>query len=67
VDRLSEELAGMAPLALLGMKKHLNRIARGEFDADEFARDIAHADESADLREGALAWKEKRKPVFRGE
>jgi enoyl-CoA hydratase/carnithine racemase len=67
VERLSEELAGMAPLALLGMKKHLNRIARGEFDADEFARDIAQADESADLREGALAWKEKRKPVFRGE
>ncbi|TDV24044.1 enoyl-CoA hydratase/carnithine racemase [Paraburkholderia caballeronis] len=67
VDRLSEDLAGMAPLALLGMKKHLNRIARGQFDADEFARDIAESDASADLREGALAWKEKRKPVFRGE
>jgi len=67
VDRLSDELAGMAPLALLGMKKHMNRIARGTFDADEFARDVAKADASADLREGALAWKEKRKPVFRGE
>lgn len=67
VDRLSEELAGMAPLALLGMKKHMNRIARGTFDADDFARDAAENDASADLREGALAWKEKRKPVFRGE
>jgi enoyl-CoA hydratase/carnithine racemase len=67
VDRLSEQLAGMAPLALLGMKKHINEIARGTFDADDFARDVAKADESADLREGALAWKEKRKPVFRGE
>lgn len=67
VDRLSEELAGMAPLALLGMKKHMNRIANGTFDADAFTQDIARADASADLQEGALAWKEKRKPVFRGE
>lgn len=67
VDRLSDELAGMAPLALLGMKKHMNRIARGDFDTEEFARDVAKADASSDLREGALAWKEKRKPVFRGE
>lgn len=67
VDRLSGELASMAPLALLGMKKHLNRIASGTFDADEFQRDVAQTDASRDLREGALAWKEKRKPVFRGE
>jgi len=67
VDRLSAELADMAPLALLGMKKHLNRIARGGFDADAFARDAERANASADLREGALAWREKRKPVFRGE
>jgi enoyl-CoA hydratase len=67
VERLSGELAGMAPLALLGMKKHLNRIANGALDEDEFRRDVAQADASHDLREGALAWKEKRKPVFRGE
>ncbi|HTR07826.1 MAG TPA: enoyl-CoA hydratase/isomerase family protein [Paraburkholderia sp.] len=67
MDRLSGELAGMAPLALLGMKKHLNRIASGTLDVDEFRRDVAQADASHDLREGALAWKEKRKPVFRGE
>ncbi|SDB90530.1 enoyl-CoA hydratase/isomerase family protein [Paraburkholderia lycopersici] len=67
VERLSIELAGMAPLALLGMKKHLNRIANGTLDEDEFQRDVARADTSQDLREGSLAWKEKRKPVFRGE
>lgn len=67
VERLSGELAGMAPLALLGMKKHLNRIASGTLDEDEFGRDVAQADASQDLREGALAWKEKRKPVFRSE
>ena len=67
VERLSGELACMAPLALLGMKKHLNRIAHGTFDEDEFARDVAQADASHDLREAVLARKENRKPVFRGE
>gem|GEM_PF-59063 len=67
VERLSGELAGMAPLALLGMKKHLNHIAHGTFDEAGFARDVAQVDVSQDLREGALAWKEKRKPLFRGE
>lgn len=66
-DRLSDELAGMAPLALLGMKKHLNGFAAGALDAAGYERDVAEADASSDLREGALAWKEKRKPVFRGE
>ncbi|MEM5451743.1 enoyl-CoA hydratase/isomerase family protein [Paraburkholderia guartelaensis] len=67
VERLSGELAAMAPLALLGMKKHLNRIASGTLDEDEFQRDVKEADASRDLCEGSLAWKEKRKPVFRGE
>jgi len=66
VDHLSLSLAGMAPLALLGMKKHLNRIATGTLDAAEVARDIAAADASEDVREGALAWKERRAAVFRG-
>lgn len=67
VERLSADLAGMAPLALLGMKKHLNRIAEGSFDEHEFSRDVTEADASQDLREGALAWKEKRKPAFCGK
>ena len=65
-DRLSNTLTGMAPLALLGMKKHLNRIARGAVDAAELQRDIACAATSADLREGAAAWAEKRPPRFTG-
>lgn len=66
-DRMSDDLASMAPLALLGMKKHLDRIARGALDETELANDIAMADASRDLREGMLAWKEKRRPVFTGE
>jgi len=66
VEELSTILAGMAPLALLGMKKHLNGIAAGTMAEPEFARDMAIAAASDDLREGALAWQEKRAPVFHG-
>ena len=66
VDELSATLASMAPLAVLGMKKHLNGIAAGTMTEPEFALDIAVAAASDDLREGALAWQEKRAPVFQG-
>jgi enoyl-CoA hydratase/carnithine racemase len=67
LDELTTTLAGMAPLALLGMKKHLNRIASGRLVEEELTKDIAEADASADLREGALAWQQKREPVFTGQ
>lgn len=66
VDALTDTLAAMAPLALLGMKKHLNSIARGTIDAAEFARDVAEASASEDLREGQAAWQQKRAPRFSG-
>lgn len=65
-ERLTQTLAGMAPLALLGMKKHLTRIARGVLDAADLQRDIARAAQSADLKEGAAAWAAKRPPRFSG-
>ncbi len=64
--RFCSHLASLAPLALLGMKRHLNRIARGTLDAQALAHDIAAADASADLQEGARAWREKRAPRFEG-
>ncbi|VTU13213.1 Carnitinyl-CoA dehydratase [Variovorax sp. SRS16] len=64
--KLTTTLAGMAPIALLGMKKNLNRIARGTADATEIARDCNAARESADLQEGRAAWAEKRAPKFSG-
>jgi len=65
-DQLTQTLAGMAPLALLGMKKHLTRIARGVLDTADLQRDIALAAQSADLKEGAAAWAEKRPARFTG-
>lgn len=63
---LCERLAGMAPLSLLGMKHHLNRIARGTVDAQAVRASVLQTLASADLQEGALAWKEKRPPRFTG-
>lgn len=65
-DALAATLARMAPIPLLGMKKHLNRIARHALDADDLQHDILRAVRSNDLKEGQAAWAEKRPPVFTG-
>jgi enoyl-CoA hydratase len=67
VAALSRDCASMAPLALLGMKRHLNRMARGTLHVDEFNADALRAFQSADLREGQAAWTEKRAPRFTGQ
>jgi enoyl-CoA hydratase len=67
VDKLTATVASMAPLAITGMKRHLNRMARGALVPDELQADILRAAMSADLKEGGLAFKEKRKPVFTGQ
>lgn len=65
-QRLTDTLCGMAPLSLLPMKKHLNRIARQQFDAADLQADSARAAASQDLQEGKAAWAEKRVPRFQG-
>ena len=64
---LANTLAGMAPLALLGMKKHLNALARGALDTDALAVDIARCANSADLKEGQDAWVSRRPARFTGQ
>jgi len=65
-DELVMNLLKMAPLSLLGMKKHLNMIARGSLNVEELAKDITKAQNSQDLQEGRAAWSEKRPPQFTG-
>lgn len=63
---LVDELQGMAPLAMLPMKQHLNAIAAGRLDAARLAADIVRARDSADLAEGQAAWADKRPARFKG-
>jgi enoyl-CoA hydratase/carnithine racemase len=64
VDRLATLLAGNAPMAMRGMKRTINEIARGKLDeaaADARARDSMR---SAEIKEAVRARAEKRPPKF---
>ena len=64
VDRLARSLAANAPVAVRGMKRTINEIARGELD--EVAADRRHRDSmrGAEIAEGIKAFAEKRPPKF---
>lgn len=64
VDRLVAILAANAPIAMRGMKRTINEIARGRLD--EEAADRRHRDSmrSAEIKEGIKAFAEKRSPRF---
>lgn len=66
LDQLTDQLASMAPLALLGIKKHLNLIARGQIDTSAIEEAVIQSERSQDIKEGAAAWKEKRTAQFKG-
>lgn len=66
LETLTETLVNMAPLALIGVKAHLNRIAVGDFDRQAIESNVRASEQSEDIAEGARAWKEKRKPTFKG-
>ncbi len=64
VDKLATILAGNAPVAMAGMKRAINEIARGKLD--EAAADQRHRESmrSAEIKEGIKAFAEKRAPRF---
>src|ERR1700738_121546 len=64
VDQLAGILAGNAPVAMRGMKRAINEFARGRLD--EEAADRRHRDSmrSAEIKEGIIAFAEKRPPKF---
>lgn len=64
VARTVALLAANAPLAVRGMKRSLNEIARGEIDLDRLRTRVQECAESADFREGVAAFAERREPRF---
>ncbi len=67
---LAEEIASNAPLSLRGTKRIINLLISsekmnedGQKEAEEI---IARAFNSEDLKEGQMAFLQKRKPVFKG-
>jgi enoyl-CoA hydratase len=64
VDRLVAILVANAPIAMRGMKRTINEIARGRLD--EQSADQRHRDSmrSAEIKEGIKAFAEKRPPRF---
>ncbi len=64
VEKLASRLAANAPVAMRGMKRTINEIARGKLD--EAAADHRHRDsmQGAEIKEGVAAFAEKRLPRF---
>lgn len=67
LNKLTRALVDKAPLALLGMKQSINAIARNVADAKAIDALVQQSIQSSDIREGALAWQEKRAPKFAGK
>ncbi|MFT3973767.1 MAG: enoyl-CoA hydratase/isomerase family protein [Amaricoccus sp.] len=65
-EEIAAEIAGLAPLAVRGMKRTLREIVAGTLDADAARARIAACFASEDHAEGLAAQREKRAPRFLG-
>jgi enoyl-CoA hydratase len=64
VEALASQLAGNAPIAMRGMKRTINEIARGQLDEAAADRRAQESMYSAEVKEGVRAFTEKRPPKF---
>lgn len=65
-EGLARRIAGMAPLAVQGMKRILGEIAAGVLDEDAARTTVARCMESEDLQEGLRAQRAGEEPRFQG-
>lgn len=65
-SELAETAAGLAPLAVRGMKRTILELSRGALDAEAAGARVRDCFASADHAEGLAAQKEKRAPRFEG-
>lgn len=66
VQDQAQTIASFAPLALSGMKRHLNTLAFGNLDREALEQDRQRCAQSTDLQEGVRAWQARRPPRFTG-
>jgi len=66
IDTIAARLGELAPLAVQGAKRAINEIGHQALDVPALEARIRIAKDSADIKEGLMAFKQKRKPVFTG-